>query len=256
MASLLVYEVGKVKKVEENNIDLSENFNGINGCCVVFNLKENQYLFYNKALANKRVSPYSTFKIVSTLIGLQNKIIEDQDSTMHYNNIKYPVETWNQNLTLKDAFQSSCIWFFKQVIDAVGQNEVKAEIDQLSYGNCDVSEWNGSNVNLFDDLNGFWLNSSLKISPFEQVQLLTKIFEGHTFYSNEYIEILKNLMKDDHNQQIYGKTGAGPNGIAWFIGFLEQKHKKIYIAVYLDDNTRNYISGSLAKDIAFKILKD
>jgi len=209
-----------IQNPTRENIDLSSKFNGINGCAVIFNSQKNQYSFYNEAMSEQEVSPYSTFKIISTLMGLQNGVVKDETSTMDYNDTKYPISDWNGNLSLQNAFQTSCIWYFRQIIDIVGEDEVKKELDNLQYGNCYVSEWKGSSTNSIQELNGFWLNSSLKISPLEQVQILEKICEGKSTYSHKYIEVLKNIMLVDDNgkRQIYGKTGSGPsNGEAWFV---------------------------------------
>ncbi len=56
-------------------IDLSSFFNGINGCAVLLGPEDNKYSFYNQSLCEQKVSPYSTFKIVSTLTGLQNGVL-------------------------------------------------------------------------------------------------------------------------------------------------------------------------------------
>ena len=55
---------------------------------------------------------------------------------------------------------------------------IKDEASKMSYTGeqYGVTEWNGSNANPLAELNGFWLESSLRISPFEQVQILAKIF--------------------------------------------------------------------------------
>ena len=57
----------------------------------------------------QEVSPYSTFKIISTLIGLHNDIIKDETSTMNYDGTQYPNPEWNENLTLQKAFQTSIL---------------------------------------------------------------------------------------------------------------------------------------------------
>ncbi len=57
----------------------------------------------------------------------------------------------------------------------------------MDYGNKDISEWEGSNINPYEELNGFWLNSSLKISPLQQVKVLKKIFDGQSIYSSQEI---------------------------------------------------------------------
>ena len=77
----------------------------------------------------------------------------------------------------------------------------------MDYGNCDISEWSGSGVNSFPELNGFWIESSLLISPIEQVEVLHKIMEGETIYTESEIEILKSIMllEASDSKKIYGK---------------------------------------------------
>lgn len=251
-----------VKKESENTgeemLDLSNAFNSINGCAVLYSPSENKYSLYNKDLAEQEVSPYSTFKIISTLIGLHNNIIKDETSTMNYNGTQYLNSEWNENLTLQKAFQTSCIWYFHQIINSVGEEKVKKELSELKYGNCDVSEWEGSMINPYEELNGFWLGSSLKISPYEQVEILSKIFEGNSFYDNENVEILKKIMLIQANKEkkIYGKTGSSSNGEAWFIGFTEKEQQREYFAIYLNDSLqKEQISSSVAKEIALKIME-
>lgn len=113
-----------VSNTVTEEIDLSDEFRGINGCAVIYDLKNNKYSIYNTSLSEQQVSPYSTFKIVSTLAGLKNEVIENQASKMNYDGVQYPVAEWNEELTLDKAFQTSCIWFFRQVIDEVGRDEI------------------------------------------------------------------------------------------------------------------------------------
>lgn len=61
-------------------IDLSNFFNGINGCAVLLDSEDIKYSFYNQNLCEQKVSPYSTFKIISTLAGLQNGVLESSAS--------------------------------------------------------------------------------------------------------------------------------------------------------------------------------
>lgn len=239
--------------------DFSNDFNGINGCAILYSPLKNRYSLYNKDMAEQEASPYSTFKIVSTLSGLNNGVIVDETSTMNYNGTEYPNSDWNSNLTLEKAFHTSCIWYFHQIIDTIGEDKIKKELRELEYGNCDTSEWDGSNINPYAELNGFWLNSSLKISPLEQVEVLVKIFEGKSIYDSKSIKILKDIMliQDDGTQQIYGKTGSGSNGEAWFVGFTEKGEQREYFAIYLNDSSqKEQISSSVAKEIALKIVKD
>lgn len=246
------------QEVSEKTMDLSEAFQDIDGCAVIYSPVQKEYSFFNEDMCKQEESPYSTFKIVSALLGLQNGVIVDESSTMGYDGADYGNSEWNRDLTLEEAFQKSCIWYFREVVDSVGNDEIQRELDELQYGNRNISEWNGSNINPIEELNGFWLDSSLKISPLEQVEVLEKIFEGQSDYDSGNIEILKRIMLVDENgtQKIYGKTGTGGNGKAWFVGFSESNRERKYFAIYLDDIKRKeQVSGNKAKEIALEILK-
>lgn len=243
----------------DNLVDYSEYFQGISGCAVIYDEASNTYFLYDKEKCEKEVSPLSTFKIVSALAGLENSVLEDQTSTMEYSGVKYPIDAWNSNLTLKEAFETSCVWYFRQVVDMVGQEDIRAMLEEIQYGNCDISEWNGSEINSLPELNGFWLESSLEISPKQQVVTLNHIFGSENNFNADHLEELKSIMyiaELDHGG-LYGKTGSGTDGNAWFVGFIEENDNKIYFAIYLDDvQNKEVVSGNKAKEIAISILNN
>lgn len=240
---------------EANVVDYSSAFDGINGCAVFYNYTDNSYDFYNEVQCNTRYSPNSTFKIVATLEGLKYGVVKDENSTMNYNGGEYPFESWEKNLNLKEAFQNSCVWYFRQVIDGVGQQAMEEDLNNISYGNCDVSQWEGSGANPTEDTNGFWLGSSLEISPVEMVNVISDIFEGKTEYDEDDISILKNIMESDISG-IYGKTGTGRDNSAWYAGFYENNGDKIYFALHLENENGKSIAGADAKAIAVNIVEE
>ena len=252
-----------IKGVQElEEVNYSDCFDGINGCAVFFNSSTNVYKMYNKELCEKRSSPCSTFKIISTLMGLENGVIKTVDSTMDYDGTIYPNDAWNYDLSLKDAFKESCVWYFRKVINKIGQSDVQKWIDKLGYGNCDISEWGGNGWSSLPDLNGFWIESSLKISPKEQVDILADIFDGKTDFKKQNIAILKNVMliQKGENISIYGKTGKGINADTgngdngWFVGMFEFINEEYYFAVRLTDESSKDINKTKAKEIALNII--
>lgn len=245
--------------LKEQTIDFSDDFDGIKGCAVFYKADENQVFYYNKTWCNERRSPYSTFKIVSTLMGLKNGVLQSEETKLGYDGTKYSMDMWNADLTMKEAFQYSCVWYYKKVIDLVGKDEAQKELKALDYGNCDISQWNGSGKNEIQKLNGFWLDSSLEITPFEETQVIAKIFEGESEYTKAQIDILKDIMfsSEENGISIYGKTGTGFENEAWFAGFCEKNDKRTYFAVYLNDpEQKESIAGVNAKDILTKIVSD
>lgn len=156
--------------------DWSYYFDGINGAAVIFDTTENCYQIYNLELADTRRSPCSTFKIISSLIALENGIIKVDDSTREWSGEIFGIEEWNRDIDFSDAFHSSCVWYFRQVIDEIGQQAMQEELNKLPYGNADISDWEGLNTgNSNPALTGFWLESSLLISPKEQAEVMEKI---------------------------------------------------------------------------------
>ena len=244
-----------VNTVKMNDVDYSQYFGDIQGCSVFYNYDDNSYDIYNSEKSNTRYSPCSTFKIISTLEGLENGVVTSEESKMNYSGYQYDMDIWNKDVNLKEAFQNSCVWYYRQVIDEVGKDKISADLEKLGYGNCDVSQWEGSDINSTPDTNGFWLESSLKISPVESVNVLADIFEGNTDYSENNIQILKNIMTTDH-EGFYGKTGAGNSDNAWYVGFYENAGKRIYFAVHLDGSNGEEPSGAFAREIAYNIISN
>ncbi|EGT3795925.1 CDD family class D beta-lactamase [Clostridioides difficile] len=252
----------KNKKEKINMVDYSDCFEGISGGAIFYNTKNKEYNIYNKELIETRRSPCSTFKIVSTLIGLEKGVINSKESVMGYDGTEYPNKNWNKNLSLEEAFKESCVWYYKKLIDKVDAKSVQNILDDLKYGNCDISEWEGDLKNGKGHLNGFWLESSLQISPKEQVQTMAKIFEGDTNFKKEHINILRDIMKidvNDKNINVYGKTGTGFDEKnkcvdAWFVGMLEREGDTYYFAIKSDDSNKE-ITGPKVKEIAINIIK-
>ena len=246
--------------------DWSSYFGGLTGAAVIYDRAENRYAVYNGELAGTRRSPCSTFKIISSLIGLEQGIILPDDSVRTWSGEIFWNEDWNRDIGFEDAFRTSCVWYFREVIDEIGRETMQKELEKLAYGNCDISDWKGEqNTNNSNRaLTGFWIESSLKISPKEQTEVMERIFGENSTYSEETIEILKEVMRlpEEYGTDIpvYGKTGMGKtDGItvdAWFTGFAETSEEPVYFCVYLGQSEERDVTSAAARDIAVQIISD
>ena len=246
--------------------DWSNYFKGLNGTAVVYDATNQQYTIYNRDLAFTESSPCSTFKIISSLIALENGIIEPENSTRTWSGEIFWNEDWNKDIDFPEAFRTSCVWYYRQVIDDIGQDLMKRELDRLQYGNCDISDWEGrlNTNNSNRAVTGIWIESSLLMSPVEQVEVMERIFGDNSAYSEETQAELKQVMLlpeiDGTDITIYGKTGMGKaNGIvvdAWFTGFAESTTGKIYFCVRLGRSDGMNVSSQLAKEIATKVVSN
>lgn len=213
-----------------------------------------------------RRPPCSTFKIISSLIALENKIIIPENSTRTWSGEIFWNEDWNRDINFSEAFRTSCVWYFRQVVDDIGKERMQRELDKLRYGNCDISDWEGRlNINNNNRaLTGFWIESSLMISPREQVEVMERIFGSGSDYSEETRNELKKVMRLPEQEKsgisVYGKTGLGvTDGItvdAWFTGFAERAEGNVYFCVRLGRTDGMDVSSTLAKEIAMKIVSD
>lgn len=251
---------------EITEADWSDYFGGLNGTAVIYDPSASQYTIYNPDLAVTRSSPCSTFKIISSLIGLESGIINPENSTRTWSGEIFWNEDWNRDIDFREAFRTSCVWYYRQVIDDIGAERMQEELDKLQYGNCDISDWEGrlNTNNSNRALTGFWIESSLKISPKEQAEVMERIFGSDSAYSEETRNELKQVMlvpeQDGADLSIYGKIGMGKtDGIvvdAWFTGFAESGAGNLYFCVRLGRTDGMEVSSTLAKEIALRLVSD
>lgn len=255
---------GKEPTMEET--DWSSYFQGLNGGAVIYLPNENKYQIYNENICNTRRSPCSTFKIISSLIGIKNGVILEENSVRKWSGETFWNDKWNRDIGFKDAFQTSCVWYFRKITDELGPEMIQEELDKLNYGNRDISDWEGrlNNNNSNRSLTGFWIESSLKISPKEQVEVLERIFGEDSSYEEQDLALLKDAMLVTDSGlpdiKIYGKTGLGKtSGVtvdAWFTGFSDKGKERVYFCVYLGETENKDFSSTDAKRIALELIRD
>ena len=205
-----------------------------------------------------RFSPCSTFKVVSLLLGLEAGAVSTLSDRLGYDGTRHEIEAWNRDVTLKEAFGVSCVWYFKKVMDRISRERVERGLDRLGYGNRDLSLWDGRGHG------GFWLRPGLAISPREQVAVLGRILTGKSGFSQDHISLLKRCMRQDPvlgNLPFYGKTGSGRDPVTgrlmgWFIGFCGvEEETTLLFAAHLDSPERD-LSGRDAREWIVRLVRE
>lgn len=230
--------------------NLSDYFSGHEGSFVLYDTSADSWEIYNQNLATKRVSPDSTFKIYSGLFGLEAGSVSPADSFIKWNHSQYPFDAWNQDQTLESALKNSVNWYFQELDRRTGTRTLTRYINEIGYGNEDLS----------GGLDRYWIESSLKISPVEQVELLTRLFSDAWGLSDYNVQAVKDamLISDMGGISLYGKTGTGSvdgadiNG--WFIGCAESDGNNYVFAVNIQG--KGNANGKTASQIALNILRD
>jgi len=218
--------------------DLSKYFQKTEGAFVLYDLKNDRYLRYNERRCRERFSPFSTFKIPNSLIGLETGVIKDAEFVIPWDSKKYPAQNslmpeWNRDQTLRSAIKYSVVWYYRELAKSVGEPRMKEWVTKLGYGNHDIS----------GGIDRFWLGSSLRISADEQIEFLKMLYREQLPVSKRSIEIVKDILMLEKTAEykMSGKTGGGPLAggkyIGWFVGYLEAKDNVYFFAINLEGNS-------------------
>jgi bla regulator protein BlaR1 len=241
------YEFDGKRTIYEN---LSKYFAEYEGSFVLYDLQADQYRIYNENKSTFRVSPNSTYKIYSALFALESNIITRENSTMKWNGKQYPYDSWNRSQNLSTAMKSSVNWYFQDLDKKVHLNNIQHYLKQINYGN----------YNLSGGVSQYWIESSLKISPIEQVQLLKAFYRNEFGFKKKNVQTVKEViqLEEKDGAQLSGKTGTGSvngkNINGWFIGYVETKKNTYFFATNIQNENNTY--GSKAVEISKAILKD
>lgn len=230
--------------------DLSRYFDGFQGSFVLYNLKSDQYSIYNKEKSEIRISPDSTYKIFDALFGLESNMITRDQSSFEWDGTQYSYPAWNQNQNLSSAMKNSVNWYFQTLDKKIGFMNLQNYFNRVRYGNC----------NLSGGISDYWLESSLKISPVEQVRLLKSFYTNQFGFEQFNIDTVKStlLLSQQNGKSLSGKTGTGTvngkNVNGWFIGYVETNENTYFFATNIQ--SRNNASGSAAAKITLSILNE
>jgi len=231
-------------------VDLSTYFGKYEGSFVLYDLENDAWSIHDMEHATLRVAPNSTYKIYDALFGLEEGIITPDDSLIAWSGETYPFEAWNANQTLQSAMNSSVNWYFQSVDEQLGASNIYSYIQEIGYGN----------ENMSGDFSTYWMESSLEISPVEQVELLTRLQNNSFGFAPENINAVKDAicLSASDAGTFYGKTGTGRvdgqdvNG--WFVGFVETADNTYFFATNIGADSD--ATGGNATEITMSILSD
>lgn len=233
------------------NSDLKKAFTGYEGTFLLYDEEKGSVEVYNPQKSRKRVSPNSTFKIPNSLIALETGVLPDENTVWEWDGTVYPFATWNQDHNMRSAIAESVVWFYQQIAVGVEEEQYKQYLDSLAYGNRDIS----------GGLTQFWLQSSLKISPVEQLQFLHKLYHDQLPFSQRNMDIVRDILILEQTEEytLSGKTGTGFNQewkdpvLGWFVGVLEKDGKRYFFVTNIEGEQA---SSGKAKEITLQILRD
>jgi beta-lactamase class D len=132
---------------------------------------------------DRRTLPASTFKIPHALIALDAGVVTDR-TVMKWDGRKKDFPAWERDHTLDSAIKSSVVWFFQEAARSVGRERELQHLRAFGYGSQAFSR----------EVDAFWLNGDLTISPREQVAFLTRMYAYDLPIDKRHIDTVKAAM--------------------------------------------------------------
>jgi beta-lactamase class D len=196
--------------------DLSAKFGSYSGAFVLYDEARQRWLRYQPEECRTRTSPCSTFKVLNSLIALETGVASGADYSLPWDGTRRSIEAWNQDQTLRSAFSASCVWYYQALATRIGLERYQQIMPKVDYGNNDLT----------GGVPQFWLQSSLTISPDEQVAFLRRLHAGKLPFSSKSVDTVLDIMTLSlAGQTIFrGKTGSAFDArknvptLGWFIG--------------------------------------
>ena len=239
-----------------NNVKVDDSLkkyfddNKVNGCFALMDNGTGKFTIYN--LTRYRDSSYlpaSTFKIVSSLIGLQTGKIVNDSMIIKWDSVKRRDE-WNKDLTMYEAFRVSSVPYYQEVARRIGKDTMQFWLDSLSYGSKKITS----------AIDTFWLDNSLKITPDEQLGLVKRLYFDQLPFFKTYQEVVKRamLIENNANYRLGYKTGWGMwdektrKQVGWVVGWIEENRHPYFFVLNIESQDPNIDMPA----IRIKMLKD
>jgi beta-lactamase class D len=179
------------------------------------------------ALCMKRMVPASTFKIPNSIIGLETGVIADAEFVIPWDGITRPMDAWNQDHTLRTAIRDSAVPYYQELARRVGPERMQEWLNRLGFGNRQIGS----------EIDRFWLDGPLAITPLEQLEFLRRLSEGRLPISERTKRIVLDITSrgEVEGKPLHGKTGWAlpdkPGETGWFVGWIEDPGARRYVAV-------------------------
>lgn len=230
----------------QENKDFKKYFDEYNvkGSILICDMNAGKYIYFDSARCNTAFIPASTFKIPNSIIGLETGVIADENFVIPWDGIKRQYGDWNQDLDLKTAIKLSAVPYYQELARRVGSARMAELVSKLGYGNMDVS----------GPVDSFWLNGKMRISQFEQIDFLKRLYKNELPVSQRSMDITKQIIlnEDTLGYKLRAKTGWGNQdnkNIGWWVGWVETTVDVYFFATNIE-------AGELAGGLFFEARKE
>ena len=188
----------------------------------------NVSMSFNSERAKKRFSPASTFKIPHALFALDAGLIRDEFEVFPWDGKKRSYAPWNRDQNLRSSMRHSVVWVFQKFAKEIGEAKEGEYLKKIQYGNQDPT-----------GKDPFWIEGNLRISAYEQVAFLQKLYKNELPFSLANQRLVKDIMLVEAGSDWILRAKTGWNGkIGWWVGWVERPTGSVFFALNIDTPNR------------------
>jgi beta-lactamase class D len=233
----------------DNSLEKYFSENKVQGTFALMNNGTGEFTVYNlDRYRDSSYLPASTFKIVNSLIGLQTAKFVNDSMIIKWDGKVRERPEWNQDLSMYRAFRVSAVPYYQEVARRIGKDTMQFWLDSLKYGSKKIQS----------AIDTFWMDNTLKITPDEQLGLVTKLYFNQLPFYKLNQEIVKKAMlyEDKPEYKLSYKTGWGfkPDGksLGWVVGYIEENRHPYFFVLNIETADKSIDFPT----VRMKILKD
>jgi beta-lactamase class D OXA-50 len=199
----------------------------LEGTFVLLDASNDEAFVSNRARAEERFIPASTFKIANSLIGLDAGAVKNVDEVLPYGGKPQPFKAWEKDMGLRDAIKVSNVAVYQELARRIGIERMREGVRKLGYGNMEIGHV----------VDQFWLRGPLKISAVEQAEFLKRLTSGKVPVKADAIRAVREitLLEKTESYELHGKTGwLFQQRLGWWVGWIERDAKVYPFALNID----------------------
>ena len=227
---------------------------GLQGSVLIYDVEGNIYHSNDFGWADSRHLPASTFKIPNAMIMLESGIMASDTASIKWLGDERMFKSWEQDMTLKQAFHRSCLPCYQQMTRQLGFKQMQQFTGKLiGYGEL-----------LYDSTtyDRFWVEGSSGISQMEQIEFLQRLYQEKLPFSERTYQLTKRMIVAQSNAhyRLSAKTGwsiVGDQNNGWYVGFLEADNLLYYFATNLTPKEKFDMSrfSKIRKELTFSAFR-
>jgi beta-lactamase class D len=180
---------------------------------------------------NSPATPASTFKIALSLMGFDSGVLQTRHAPVlqfRDGDVDWR-ENWRADTDPARWMKDSVVWYSQRTVGQLGRKRYATYVKNFGYGNRDLDGRPARK----DGRRMEWINSSLHISPAEQLAFLSRLLNRQLKVSPAAIEQTAAILRQETQAAgwaLYGKTGSGSalaapgvyspdRSVGWFVGW-------------------------------------